>query len=81
MFILELYTPLLCSQFGQTPLHIAAGSGNYEIVKILVNANSDVKATSKVQSAKHSLVQCLQGEHVKYESRYICGFLLGKLTR
>ena len=50
MFILELYTPLSCSQFGQTPLHIAAGSANYEIVKILVNANSDVKATSKVES-------------------------------
>ena len=36
------------SQFGQTPLHIAAGCGNYEIVKLLVNANSDVNATPKV---------------------------------
>ena len=41
------FAPLF-SQFGQTPLHIAAGSGNYEIVKMLVNANSDVNATPKV---------------------------------
>ena len=47
----------MLSQFGQTSLHIAAGSGNYEIVKLLVNANSDVNATPKVQ-CEHCYLLC-----------------------
>ena len=45
----------MLSQIGQTSLHIAAGCGNYEIVKLLVNANSDVNATPKVYY-EHQLI-------------------------
>ena len=48
------YYSIPLPQYGQTPLHIAASSGNYEIVKLLiVDAFSDVNATSKVCLAMH----------------------------
>lgn len=57
--VMSAYTLNICTQFGQTPLHIAAGCGNYEIVKLLVNANSDVNATAKVMLPIHTfLVWC-----------------------
>ena len=56
MSIESTYTFTMLSQIGQTPLHIAAGSGNYEIVKLLVNANSDVNATPKVHCEHHYLL-------------------------
>ena len=33
---------------GNTPLHLAASNGNYEVVKLLVGAFADVDAVTKV---------------------------------
>lgn len=70
---LDMFT--MFSQFGQTPLHIAAGSGNYEIVKLLVNANGDVNATPKVNINLYYIF-C-------YDYYFIHGFSLpcGRSTR
>ena len=49
-------TAILFSQFA---LHIAADSGNYEIVKLLVKASSDMNATPKVNFITGCDIHCL----------------------
>lgn len=49
-------TAILFSQFA---LRIAAGSGNYEIVKLLVKASSDMNATPKVNFITGCDIHCL----------------------
>ena len=39
---------------GNTPLHLAASYGNYEVVKLLVGAFADVDAVTKVYGVNYS---------------------------
>ena len=39
---------------GNTPLHLAASCGNYEVVKLLVGAFANVDAVTKVYGVNYS---------------------------
>ena len=50
-FLLLLRNVILVWQFGYTPLHVAAGNNNTDVVNLLISYGADVNVRDNVSSA------------------------------